>query len=295
MHDALYFSDHHLQVREMVRDFARTVVKPTARQYDLESRFPWDNVRQMADLGLFGIPWSEELGGSGMDYLSYIIVIHELAKVDASHGLTVSAHTNLGTSPIVQFGTVLEDLKGSVSSPGEVLTQWEEIKAVERRERRERSMFASVPDALPALLKALRISSKAARVGFDWVDRDGLLEKVDEELRELREALKNDDRAAIAEELGDLLFTLANVARHVDLDPEAALQAANRKFIGRFRKVEEGLRRRGLKPSEENRPAMERLWIRAKRTIKRTSPARTSPSGGTSGNAPRAARRRTSS
>src|SRR3989454_2612357 len=105
MHDSLYFSDHHLQVREMVRDFAKNVVKPTARQYDLESRFPWDNVKQMAELGLFGIPWPEQFGGSGMDYLSYIIVIHELAKVDASHAITVSAHTTLGTSPIVDFGT----------------------------------------------------------------------------------------------------------------------------------------------------------------------------------------------
>jgi butyryl-CoA dehydrogenase len=93
----------------MVRDFAQTVVKPTARQYDLDSRFPWDNIKQMAELGLFGIPWPEELGGSGMDYLSYITVIHELAKVDASHAITVSAHTTLGTSPIVDFGT--EDQK----------------------------------------------------------------------------------------------------------------------------------------------------------------------------------------
>src|SRR3989449_8825 len=104
MHDTLYFSDQHLQVRDMVRDFAQTVIKPTARACDLESKFPWDNVKQMADLGLFGIPWPEALGGSGMDYLSYIIVIHELAKVDASHAITVSAHTTLGTSPIVDFG-----------------------------------------------------------------------------------------------------------------------------------------------------------------------------------------------
>src|SRR5437870_6729135 len=105
MHDTLYFSDQHLQVRDMVREFAEHVVKPSARRYDLESRFPWDNVKQMAELGLFGIPWPEELGGAGMDYLSYIIVIHELAKVDASHAITVSAHTTLGTSPIVDFGT----------------------------------------------------------------------------------------------------------------------------------------------------------------------------------------------
>src|SRR5437762_2822536 len=105
MHDTLYFTDLHFQVRDMVRDFAQQVVKPSARRYDLASEFPWDNVRQMADLGLFGIPWPEELGGSGMDYLSYIMVIHELAKVDASHAITVSAHTTLGTSPIVDFGT----------------------------------------------------------------------------------------------------------------------------------------------------------------------------------------------
>src|SRR2546430_9888100 len=105
MHDSLYFSDHHLQVRDMVRDFAQHVVKPSAPQYDRDSALPRAGVWRMADLGLFGIPWPEELGGSGMDYLSYIMVIHELAKVDASHAITVSAHTTLGTSPIVDFGT----------------------------------------------------------------------------------------------------------------------------------------------------------------------------------------------
>jgi butyryl-CoA dehydrogenase len=105
MHDTLYFSDHHFQVRDMVRDFAQRVVKPSARRYDVASEFPWDNVKQMADLGLLGIPWPQELGGAGLDYLSYIMVIHELAKVDASHAITVSAHTTLGTSPIVDFGT----------------------------------------------------------------------------------------------------------------------------------------------------------------------------------------------
>jgi butyryl-CoA dehydrogenase len=105
MHDAVYFTGQHLQVREMVRDFAETVIRPSARAHDLESRFPWDNVQRMAELGLFGIPWPDTLGGAGMDYLSYIIVIHELARVDASHAITVSAHTTLGTSPIMDFGT----------------------------------------------------------------------------------------------------------------------------------------------------------------------------------------------
>lgn len=105
MHDALYFSEQHHAVREMVRQFARDEVAPVASKYDAEAKFPWENIRKMADLGLLGIPWSEELGGAGLDLLSYMIVIHELAKVDASHGLTVSAHTTLGTSPIVNFGS----------------------------------------------------------------------------------------------------------------------------------------------------------------------------------------------
>ena len=105
MDDSLYFDDSHLATREMVRQFARDEVAPIATKLDAESRFPWDNIRKMADLGLLGVPWSEELHGAGLDLISYMIVIHELAKVDASHGLTVSAHTTLGTSPIVNFGT----------------------------------------------------------------------------------------------------------------------------------------------------------------------------------------------
>jgi butyryl-CoA dehydrogenase len=102
---SLYFSEQHYHVRDMVRDFARTEVAPVAAELDRTSEFPWDNIRKMGELGLLGAPWPEELGGAGLDQLSYYIVIHELAKVDASHGLTVSAHTNLGTSPIMEFGT----------------------------------------------------------------------------------------------------------------------------------------------------------------------------------------------
>jgi alkylation response protein AidB-like acyl-CoA dehydrogenase len=105
MDDSLYFADQHLEVREMVRSFAREEVAPIAREYDASAKFPWGSIRKMSELGLLGIPWPEELGGAGLDLLSYMIVIHELAKVDASHGLTVSAHTTLGTSPIVKFGT----------------------------------------------------------------------------------------------------------------------------------------------------------------------------------------------
>ncbi len=105
MDDSLYFSEQHLQVREMVRAFARDEVAPVAMRHDIDATFPWENVKKMADLGLLGVPWSEELGGAGLDLISYMITIHELAKVDASHAITISAHTTLGTSPIVHFGT----------------------------------------------------------------------------------------------------------------------------------------------------------------------------------------------
>jgi butyryl-CoA dehydrogenase len=105
MDDSLYFTEHHHHVRETVRDFSRTHIAPVAAELDRTSTFPWDNIKAMGELGLLGVPWSEDLGGAGMDQLSYYITIHEMAKVDASHALTVSAHTNLGTSPIVEFGT----------------------------------------------------------------------------------------------------------------------------------------------------------------------------------------------
>jgi len=105
MDDSLYFTEQHRQVREMVRDFSRTHIAPVARELDRTSAFPWENIKGMGELGLLGVPWNEELGGAGMDQLSYYITIHEMAKVDASHALTISAHTNLGTSPIVEFGT----------------------------------------------------------------------------------------------------------------------------------------------------------------------------------------------
>ncbi len=105
MDDSLYFSEQHIAVRDMVRGFARDEVAPVAASFDASQEFPWANVKKMGELGLLGIPWPESLGGAGLDLLSYMIVIHEMAKVDASHGITISAHTTLGTSPIVNFGT----------------------------------------------------------------------------------------------------------------------------------------------------------------------------------------------
>lgn len=105
MDDSLYFSEQHLAVRDMVREFARDEVAPVAARFDASQEFPWANIKKMGELGMLGIPWPESLGGAGFDTLSFLIVIHEMAKVDASHAITISAHTTLGTSPIVNFGT----------------------------------------------------------------------------------------------------------------------------------------------------------------------------------------------
>jgi alkylation response protein AidB-like acyl-CoA dehydrogenase len=105
MDDSLYFTEQHLAVREMVRQFARDEVAPVAARHDADGTFPWETVKKMGELGLMGVPWDESLGGAGLDLLSYVMTIEELARVDASTGLTISAHTTLGTSPIVHFGT----------------------------------------------------------------------------------------------------------------------------------------------------------------------------------------------
>ena len=101
----LYFKKEHEDLRNRVREFAEAEIAPVATQLDAESRFPWENVRKMADMGLFGVTIPQEYGGLGLDTISYILVIEELARVDASHSITISAHSTLGSSPILAFGT----------------------------------------------------------------------------------------------------------------------------------------------------------------------------------------------
>jgi butyryl-CoA dehydrogenase len=100
-----YFTGDHEALRRHVRDFAEAEIAPVAREHDEQSRFPWENVRRMADLGLFGVNVPSAYGGMGLDYISYMLVIEELARIDVSHSITISAHSTLGTSPILNFGT----------------------------------------------------------------------------------------------------------------------------------------------------------------------------------------------
>jgi MazG family protein len=155
----------------------------------------------------------------------------------------------------------------AASTSGEVLRSWEAIKAQEReaKGKDDESMLDSVHRGLPAVMEAFQMTTKASRVGFDWRTADDALVKLDEEVLELREAIRTrTDAAAIAEEVGDLLFMAVNVARLASVDPESALKAANRKFRRRFRHVEDGLRRDGRKPADSTLDEMDRLWDEAK-------------------------------
>jgi MazG family protein len=227
----------------------------------------------------------EELG----DLLFQIVFQARLAQEEGRFTLEDVMRT-IGDKIVHRHPHVFGDT--ALSTSGEVLAQWEQIKTDERRRKGVDSMFAGVPPALPALLKALRVSAKAARVGFDWPDRDSLFDKLREEIEELRAALATGKVDRIEDEIGDVLFTVANVARAAAIDPEAALQAATRKFMDRFRHVEKRLGRAGLRPAPEHRDRMERLWLEAKRRVRKSAPDRTSPSGGTSGTGARRARRR---
>jgi MazG family protein len=156
------------------------------------------------------------------------------------------------------------------STSGEVLRNWEAIKAAERRAKgaADASMLDSVSKSHPAVMEGYELTTKAARVGFDWPDAQAVLGKLDEEAAELKAAMAapggGSDRA-VSEEVGDLLFVAVNLARKLGVDPESALKAANRKFRRRFGFVEDGLRGRGKTPAESTLAEMDALWDEAKR------------------------------
>jgi nucleoside triphosphate diphosphatase len=150
--------------------------------------------------------------------------------------------------------------------------QWEDGKARERQARQEGATLAGIPAALPALLRARKLSARAARVGFDWPTAVEVVNKVDEEIAELKAELETDDRARIADELGDVLFTLATLARKLDLDPEACLRQANAKFTRRFTEVEHELARQGLTLSDSTLADMEAGWQEVKRRENQSTP-----------------------
>lgn len=142
---------------------------------------------------------------------------------------------------------------------------WERQKAAERAARAETGTLAGVAENLPSLTRALKLTRRAARVGFDWPDAAQVLDKLEEEALELRAELPGADPARLADEVGDLLFVLANLARKLDLDPELCLRGANAKFERRFGAVERQLAAEGSAPADASLERMEALWREAKR------------------------------
>lgn len=151
---------------------------------------------------------------------------------------------------------------------GEVRIKWEQIKADERAELADKSALAGVARALPALKRAQKLGNRASVVGFDWPDRIGVDEKIREELAELEVAIGTRERAAIDEEFGDLLFAVVNLARHLQVDPEAALTAANYKFERRFREMEQKILGSGKKLAELTPESLDQEWRAAKQRLK---------------------------
>jgi ATP diphosphatase len=141
---------------------------------------------------------------------------------------------------------------------------WEATKARERAARAQGGVLDDVPLALPALMRAVKLQKRAARVGFDWPEVAQVVDKIAEEARELAEARDSLGPEARAEEMGDLLFVMANLARHLDVDPEAALRAANAKFTRRFRAIEAALAAQGRRPEDSDLAEMDALWDAAK-------------------------------
>jgi len=165
------------------------------------------------------------------------------------------------------------DLYGAADLPrldeAQIKRRWEQIKAQERAEKAEApaqlSLLDDVPLVLPALNRAVKLQKRAAQVGFDWPEPLPVLDKVREELDEVLEAMGADDAEALEEELGDLLFAVTNLARHLKTDPEAALRAANAKFERRFRFIEQALREGGRAIENCTLEELDALWSQAKR------------------------------
>jgi nucleoside triphosphate diphosphatase len=166
--------------------------------------------------------------------------------------------------------------RSDVATPDAVKVQWDEIKAAEKRERADRrarrgltddakaGFLGSVQRSQPALTEALKLQERAAKVGFDWSEAEPILDKIEEEIGELREALQSGKPHNVKDELGDLIFALVNIGRHVKADPEQALRGTNTKFRRRFSYIETSLQQLGVTLEDATLEEMEALWQAAK-------------------------------
>jgi MazG family protein len=205
---------------------------------------------------------SEELGD-----LLLQVVFH--ATIGAEKGDFTIDEVAAGVTQklVLRHPHVFGDTKLELAS--DVLDNWDKLKADERAAsgkpaKELDSILDEVPVHFPALLEALKVTNRAAKVGFDWEDRAQIFDKLNEEVEELKAAIEENDKDHIGEEIGDLLFVIVNLARKLDIEPETALKRVNRKFRQRFRFIEHELRSVGKKPEDSGLDELDALWNSAK-------------------------------
>ena len=226
---------------------------------------PWDAAQDFATLAPYTIEEAYEVAGAIQDQ-DWKALPGELGDLL----LQVVFHARMAEEKgLFNFGDVVGAINAKMVRRhphvfGGEIQNWEAMKAQERAEKaagKAQSILDDVPLALPALLRAEKLQKRAASVGFDWDNAHKVIEKIAEEAREVAEAETQADRA---EEIGDLLFVVANLARHLKVDPEDALRAANAKFVRRFHHIEAALADAGRHPKDASLEEMEALWQDAK-------------------------------
>ncbi|MGF1461866.1 MAG: nucleoside triphosphate pyrophosphohydrolase [Maricaulaceae bacterium] len=245
-----------------------------ARLRDPHTGCPWDVEQTFASIAPYTIEEAyevadaidrnalDELKSELGDLLLQVVFHAQMASEQGAFDFDAVAHA-VTDKMIRRHPHVFGDV--TAESPDGVVQTWEAIKAEERAEQgRAQSVLDDVPLALPALLRALKLQKRAARVGFDWPETTDVIDKLREEVVELSEALAARDDAHAFEEFGDLLFVIANLARKLRLDPEAALRAANAKFDRRFRHIEARLAETDRTPQDATLAEMEQYWVEAK-------------------------------
>ena len=253
-----------------------------ARLRDPETGCPWDIEQDFATIAPYTIEeayevadaiergaWSELEGELGD--LLFQTVYHAQMAVEAGLFDFESVTRTISDKMIARHPHVFGDESRDKSAEDQT-RDWERMKAAERAEKAEKGVLDGVASGLPALTRAVKLQNRAARVGFDWPSTGEVIDKIAEEARELNEARQTLGEAEIFEEFGDLLFVVANLARHLKIDPEAALRAANAKFTRRFAAIEAALAARGKRPEASDLAEMDALWDAAKRAEKLRAP-----------------------
>ena len=197
----------------------------------------------------------DELG----DCLFLLIFINRLFEADGKFGLKETL--NAAADKIIRRHPHVFGQTKPLENADEVKEKWHELK---QHEKHAGAYLDSVPRNLPALMLAHRLTERAGRMGFDWSSPSKVLETLEEEIAELKKAMKQQDQTGISSELGDILFTLTNLARHLKIDAEEALHAANTRFRNRFNYIEEKLAARGQSLAEASLAEMDNLWDEAK-------------------------------